>query len=163
MAIDSDVNGHGKQQQQKEEKLLPRPESEAARLELVDRVRLATEELYQLMTCASEIHEGAEDVIQIKINETMQTLQHVQDASTQPELSQLVPDKVMAMVDQGRNPDIHTRNFVNRLVGDNQQLRGQLESFDLYRDTLREKLAHAFPEMVPDLESIDARALPAEE
>lgn len=61
----------------------------------------------------------------------MDSLQAIQDATNLPDLTQMVPEDVMGMIDQGRNPDIHTRTFTNRLNGDNQQMRGQANNFDV--------------------------------
>jgi hypothetical protein len=112
-------------------------------------------------------------------NETMDSLQAIQDASNLPDLTQMVSEDVMGMIDQGRNPDIHTRSFTNRLIGDNQQMRGQANNLDVggilffslcmlrhmltlpfsitqrYRNRLRAKIEAAFPEMKSELEAMD--------
>lgn len=67
-------------------------------------------------------------------NETMESLQALQDATNLPDLRHMVPEDVLNMIDTGRNPDIHTRTFTNRLNSDNQQMRGQALSFDVRLD-----------------------------
>lgn len=64
-------------------------------------------------------------------NETMESFQLLQDATNHPDLRQMIPEDVMGMIDAGRNPDIHTRTFTNRLNSDNQQMRGQAQNFDV--------------------------------
>lgn len=64
-------------------------------------------------------------------NKTMESLQALQNACDSPNLTQMVPEDVMTMIDSGRNPDIHTRTFTNRLNSDNQQMRGQAINFDV--------------------------------
>lgn len=61
----------------------------------------------------------------------MESLQAIQDATNLPNLNQMIPEDVMGMIDQGRNPDTHTRTMTNRLNGDNQQMRGQAINFDV--------------------------------
>lgn len=61
----------------------------------------------------------------------MESLQGLQNACDSPDLTQMVPEDVMTMIDSGRNPDIHTRTFTNRLNSDNQQMRGQAVNFDV--------------------------------
>lgn len=63
----------------------------------------------------------------------MESLQGLQNACDSPDLTQMVPEDVMTMIDSGRNPDIHTRTFTNRLNSDNQQMRGQAVNFDVSR------------------------------
>lgn len=43
----------------------------------------------------------------------------------------MVPDDVMGMIDQGRNPDAHTRTFISRLVADNQQMASMTMALDV--------------------------------
>lgn len=61
----------------------------------------------------------------------MESLQALQDAADLPDLTHLVPEEVMGLIDTGRNPDGHTRAFANRLNSDNQQMRGQAQNFDV--------------------------------
>lgn len=61
----------------------------------------------------------------------MLALQALQDATNLPDLTHMIPEDVMGMIDQGRNPDAHTRTFTNRLNSDNQQMRGQANNFDV--------------------------------
>lgn len=104
---------------------------EQARYTLEERIRVAIDDLMQLATCAAEVHDGDEDIVRLEINKTMESLQGLQNACDSPDLTQMVPEDVMTMIDSGRNPDIHTRTFTNRLNSDNQQMRGQAINFDV--------------------------------
>ena len=75
--------------------------------------------------------ECTNDIDPLHRNKTMESLQGLQNACDSPDLTQMVPEDVMTMIDSGRNPDIHTRTFTNRLNSDNQQMRGQAVNFDV--------------------------------
>lgn len=59
----------------------------------------------------------------------------------------MVPQDVLEMLDAGKNPDIHTRNFVNRLASENQYSYGQHTAVERYKDKLDAALDEAFPEL----------------
>lgn len=59
----------------------------------------------------------------------------------------MVPQDVLEMLDTGKNPDIHTRNFVNRLASENQYSYGQHRAVSKYKDSLDGALERAFPEL----------------
>ncbi len=59
----------------------------------------------------------------------------------------MIPQDVLEMLDTGKNPDIHTRNFVNRLASENQYSYGQHRAVERYKDRLDKALDEAFPEL----------------
>ena len=72
-----------------------------------------------------------------------------------------IPQEVVDLVDAGRNPDSHTRSFMNRLASENQYSLGQYLSIKVrtptlltqaFRDQLAPALSQAFPELETSLQ-----------
>lgn len=58
-----------------------------------------------------------------------------------------VPDDVIAYVEQGRNPDIYTREFVEMVQRLNQEWKGRVMAYRMFRDVLAEELRVGMPEV----------------
>lgn len=73
------------------------------------------------------------------------------DASTLP--TQITPE-IIEYVDEGRNPDIYTREFVEVVQKSNQYMKGKSEAFAGFRDALAEEIVKAWPEMKADVDQV---------
>lgn len=69
-------------------------------------------------------------------------------------VSTQIPPEIIEYVDQGRNPDIYTREFVELVQSSNQELKGKCEAFASFRDILGEELVKAMPELKDDVARI---------
>ncbi|KAL8649898.1 MAG: hypothetical protein Q9210_004133 [Variospora velana] len=74
------------------------------------------------------------------------------DAST---LQTQIPPEIIDYVDEGRNPDIYTREFVELVQKGNQYLKGKSEAFTGFRDALAHEITKAWPDMKKDVENVD--------
>ena len=57
-------------------------------------------------------------------------------------------------VEDGRNPDIYTREFVEIVAKQNQFLNGKMRAFGDFRDVLAEQINTTFPELRGDVEHV---------
>ncbi|KAI4192421.1 MAG: hypothetical protein LQ350_008657 [Teloschistes chrysophthalmus] len=73
------------------------------------------------------------------------------DASTLP--TQITPE-IIEYVDEGRNPDIYTREFVELVQKSNQYMKGKSEAFAGFRDALAQEIVKAWPEMKADVDQV---------
>lgn len=122
--------------------------AEAVRINLETRVRSVVDLLYQLAVCSADVQEGSQHLVANKVNECIQALAALD--ATKDELHRahmMIPQDVLEMLDTGKNPDIHTRNFVNRLASENQYSYGQHRAVERYKATLDAALDQAFPEL----------------
>ncbi|SCZ99133.1 BZ3500_MvSof-1268-A1-R1_Chr7-1g09407 [Microbotryum saponariae] len=60
----------------------------------------------------------------------------------------MIPLEVVNFVDQGKNPHMYTREFIERVAGENMYTNGMLSAVLDYRDILTSSLGDAFPELV---------------
>lgn len=65
-----------------------------------------------------------------------------------------IPLTLMHYVDQGRNPEIYTREFVEQCRRWNQMLRGKNTAFADFRDVLAGEMIKANPELKEDVEMV---------
>jgi mediator of RNA polymerase II transcription subunit 10 len=57
----------------------------------------------------------------------------------------------LTYVDNGRNPDIYTREFVEGARRSNQLMKGKMEAFGSFRDVLAQEMATLLPELREDV------------
>jgi mediator of RNA polymerase II transcription subunit 10 len=65
-----------------------------------------------------------------------------------------VPPELLEYVENGRNPDIYTREFVELVRRGNQLMRGKMHAFASFRDVLAQNMATAMPELKDDVDRV---------
>lgn len=62
-----------------------------------------------------------------------------------------MPPELLEYVENGRNPDIYTREFVELVRRGNQLMRGKTHAFADFRDVLAKNICKANPELREDV------------
>lgn len=99
------------------------------------------------------------DVIAHELRTLSSHLQTIHALGSSPNSSQLlpqVPPELVQYVDNGRNPDIYTREFVELLRRSNQLMRGKQSAFAAFRDVLAAEMDKALPELQDDVARVVA-------
>lgn len=65
-----------------------------------------------------------------------------------------MPPELLEYVENGRNPDIYTREFVELVRRGNQLMRGKMNAFGTFRDVLAEQITAAMPELREDVQMV---------
>ncbi|KAJ8065450.1 hypothetical protein OCU04_006135 [Sclerotinia nivalis] len=65
-----------------------------------------------------------------------------------------IPGDVIHYVDNGRNPDIYTREFIELARKNNQLMRGKMQAFGDFRDVLAGEMEKVFPELGEDIKMV---------
>ncbi|KAI2630790.1 mediator complex, subunit Med10 [Hypoxylon sp. NC1633] len=65
-----------------------------------------------------------------------------------------IPPELVQYVDNGRNPDIYTREFVELVRRGNQLMRGKQRAFASFRDVLAAEMDKALPELRGDTREV---------
>ncbi|CAN8097374.1 unnamed protein product [Discula destructiva] len=65
-----------------------------------------------------------------------------------------IPRELIQYVENGRNPDIYTREFVELVRRENQLMKGKMAAFAGFRDVLAREMASACPELYEDLSRV---------
>jgi mediator of RNA polymerase II transcription subunit 10 len=75
-------------------------------------------------------------------------------AASPPNQLPSVPPELLEYVENGRNPDIYTREFVELVRRGNQLMRGKMNAFGSFRDALAADMASALPELRDDVKKV---------
>ena len=62
-------------------------------------------------------------------------------------LATTIPPDIIQYVENGRNPDIYTREFVEMAQRMNQQLKGRSAALTQFRNTLAMEIKNSIPEL----------------
>jgi mediator of RNA polymerase II transcription subunit 10 len=62
-----------------------------------------------------------------------------------------IPPELIGYIDNGRNPDIYTREFVELARRGNQLMKGKMDAFSSFRDVLAEEMENSMPELREDI------------
>ncbi|SCU98649.1 LAFA_0G19350g1_1 [Lachancea sp. 'fantastica'] len=65
-----------------------------------------------------------------------------------------VPMEVLQYIEDGRNPDVYTRDFVEAIRRSNQYQRAKMNGLKQLRDSLAEKIVAEFPDMQDSVKDI---------
>ena len=65
-----------------------------------------------------------------------------------------IPPEPVMYIENGRNPEIYTREFVELIRRNNQLLRGKQLAYGSFRDVLAEQLRNAMPELRAEVEKV---------
>ncbi|KAI1116142.1 putative mediator of RNA polymerase II transcription subunit [Nemania sp. NC0429] len=84
------------------------------------------------------------------LSRTLQTVHRTAATSALPH----VPPELVQYVDNGRNPDVYTREFVELVRRGNQLMRGKQNAFAAFRDILAGEIEKANPELRDDVARI---------
>lgn len=65
-----------------------------------------------------------------------------------------LPREVIQYIEDGRNPDIYTREFVELVVKQNQLMNGKRQAFARFRDVLAQQMKARFPELKEEVRKV---------
>ncbi|KAL8948064.1 MAG: hypothetical protein Q9222_005717 [Ikaeria aurantiellina] len=118
-----------------------------------DQIKDVVQDLFQIQV-ATHCYAGPQtqqELVRLitRLHGSLVTLYN--DAETLPTQ---IPPEIIDYVDDGRNPDIYTREFVELVQKGNQYLKGKSEAFTGFRDALADEMVKAWPEMKIDVDKV---------
>jgi hypothetical protein len=75
-------------------------------------------------------------------------------SSSASHLTTLLPREVIQYVEDGRNPDIYTREFVEIVLKYNQLMNGKRKAYERFYKVLNDQMLTAFPELTEEIEKV---------
>jgi len=135
------------------------PESKVDHTVVENRIKDIIQDLFQLMvqTAAYDTigpNIRSRDVLVSTIETLSKDLQTLHSTASSPSLTTTIPPEILDYVDQGRNPDIYTREFVELARRANQILKGKAEAFADFRDILADTMRTGVPEWKGEVDEI---------
>ncbi|BGP31135.1 hypothetical protein JCM10296v2_002899 [Rhodotorula toruloides] len=143
------------------------------RLQIEQSLEHLLQTLLELGICASDVQESALESSPNGMasgvpggligRKAQQTIEQLGRLHAQKDLvaNVNIPLEVINLVDQGKNPHMHTKNFIERLSGENMYTNGILSAVSDYRDLLRAQMGEAFPDLADALSTPTADLAPA--
>ncbi|KAH7162337.1 transcription factor subunit Med10 of mediator complex-domain-containing protein [Dactylonectria estremocensis] len=122
--------------------------------ELEQQLKDIIQDLYQVMVQVStydSMGRSSRDVLTNEIKTLSHSLQTLHAFASPPNVLPSIPPELIEYVENGRNPDIYTREFVELVRRGNQLMRGKLNAFASFRDVLAEQMTAAMPELREDI------------
>ncbi|RYN42568.1 hypothetical protein AA0113_g5721 [Alternaria arborescens] len=109
--------------------------------------------LYNLIVQAYDHHGSkTQEAMKREIQSLIQNL--VKLARTAPSVNINIPPEVMSYVENSRNPDIFTREFVETVQRMNQMLYGRVDAYRALQEQLALHVSSAIPELKDDVNSV---------
>ncbi|RDW83142.1 hypothetical protein BP5796_04633 [Coleophoma crateriformis] len=122
-----------------------------------NQIKDVIQDLYQVMvqvTAYDLTSRPSKDVLEnstIQLQHSLQKIHNTANSPTAQATMPSVPPELIQYVDTGRNPDIYTREFVERTRKMNQTMKGKFGAFSDFRDVLATEMARAMPELIEDI------------
>ncbi|KAI8941111.1 RNA polymerase II mediator complex subunit [Plenodomus lindquistii] len=109
--------------------------------------------LYNLIVQSYDHHGGkTQEAMKREIQSLVQNL--VKLSSTAPSVQIDIPPEVTTYVENSRNPDIFTREFVETVQRMNQMLSGRVDAYRMLQEQLAIQISAVIPELKDDVHAI---------
>ncbi|EKD13074.1 uncharacterized protein L3040_007156 [Drepanopeziza brunnea f. sp. 'multigermtubi'] len=118
------------------------------------QLKLAIQDLYQTMVQINAYDiagRATKEVLEMQLQGFASSLRKIHATATRSTTLPSIPPELIQYVDNGRNPDIYTREFVELARKGNQLMKGKMEAFAGFRDVLAGEMGRAMPEVRGDV------------
>ncbi|PHH90590.1 hypothetical protein CDD83_3234 [Cordyceps sp. RAO-2017] len=126
--------------------------------ELEQQLKDIIQDLYQIMvqvTTYDATGRPSREVLSSEFTTLSHSLRALHASASSPHKAlPAVPPELLEYVENGRNPDIYTREFVELVRRGNQLMRGKMHAFADFRDVLAREMASALPELAADVAAV---------
>ncbi|KAH7135098.1 mediator of RNA polymerase II transcription subunit 10 [Dendryphion nanum] len=117
------------------------------------QLRDIIQNLYNLIVQALE-HQGSatQEAMKREMQSLVQNL--VKLSQSAPNVAINIPPEVTSYVENSRNPDVFTREFVETVQRMNQMLKGQAQAYRSMQDLLAKAIIKGIPELEDDVKKV---------
>ncbi|XP_065226832.1 mediator of RNA polymerase II transcription subunit 10 [Planococcus citri] len=102
------------------------------------------ENVRQIKVMVSDFLPQTQQLLNQKIQKMVQDLQELDKLKSQVQ-EVLVPLEVFDYIDQGRNPQIYTKDCIEKALTKNEQVKGKIDSYRKFKSHLLSELSNNFP------------------
>ncbi|XP_013884277.1 mediator of RNA polymerase II transcription subunit 10 [Austrofundulus limnaeus] len=118
------------------------------------------ENIRQLGIIVSDFQPSSQAVLNQKLNFMISGLQDVEKCRQQ--LHEInVPLEVFEYIDQGRNPQLYTKECLERALARNEQVKGKIDTMTKFKSLLISELSKVFPEEMAKYRAIRGEDSPS--
>ncbi|CAL3964851.1 hypothetical protein PZA11_002241 [Diplocarpon coronariae] len=123
--------------------------------DVVERqIKEVIQDLFQIMVQINGYDQAgkpSKDVLENAVKQFDNQLLKVYNTASRTNSLPSIPPELIQYVDNGRNPDIYTREFVELVRKGNQLMKGKMDAYASFRDVLAQEIGHAMPEVRDDV------------
>ncbi|PBP22706.1 transcription factor subunit Med10 [Diplocarpon rosae] len=123
--------------------------------DVVERqIKEVIQDLFQIMVQVNSYDQAgkpSKDVLENAVKQFDNQLLKVYNTASRTNSFPSIPPELIQYVDNGRNPDIYTREFVELVRKGNQLMKGKMDAYASFRDVLAQEIGHALPEVRDDV------------
>ncbi|VDI78309.1 mediator of RNA polymerase II transcription subunit 10-like [Mytilus galloprovincialis] len=111
---------------------------------LEQQLELFIETTRQVGIIVSDVQPNSQAVLNKKLNEMITGLQEVDKMKSQmADIS--VPLEVFDYIDQGKNPNLYTKDCLEKTLAKNEQVKGKIDNLKRFKASLLVELTKVFP------------------
>lgn len=110
----------------------------------------------QIGIIVSDFQHGSQGVLNQKINSMIDNMREIEKCKTHVQDIE-VPLEVFEYIDQGRNPQLYTKDCLEKAQEKNQQVNGKIDAYKDFRSLLVDELSKQFPKELEEYQQIKQR------
>ncbi|KAI0128728.1 mediator complex, subunit Med10 [Xylariales sp. AK1849] len=136
---------------------MARVDHDTLELQLKETIQSLYQILVQTTAYDTSGSRPSKEVLASEIRSLQSSLQTVHKTSSTPTPEAAlphIPPELVQYVENGRNPDIYTREFVELVRRSNQLMKGKQDAFRTFRDVLAGEMEKALPELRGDAKGV---------
>ncbi|KAK3808931.1 MAG: transcription factor subunit Med10 of mediator complex-domain-containing protein [Linnemannia elongata] len=127
-------------------------ETEKQREALEKKLQELIQSLLELSITVYDFQAESNSLVHQKIQELTKQLGEIEAFKDQ--LDMMVPWEVLSYIEDGKNPDLFSKTFVEAVAGENQFTNGKVTAMKSFEAALAQNLGDAFPEDMADYSQI---------
>ncbi|RWS31656.1 Mediator of RNA polymerase II transcription subunit 10-like protein, partial [Leptotrombidium deliense] len=108
------------------------------------QLELFTENVRQIGIIVTDFQPQGQTVLNQKINQMVQSMQEIDRLRNQIQDIQ-VPLEVFEYIDEGRNPQLYTKDCMEKALSKNEHVKGKIDSYRRFKAMLLVELSKVFP------------------
>ncbi|KAG0032056.1 hypothetical protein BGZ81_011733 [Podila clonocystis] len=126
--------------------------SEETRQDLELKLKELIECLLELSITVYDFQPESNSLVHQKIQELISQISDIE--AFKDKLDIMVPMEVLSFIEDGKNPDLFTKSFIECVAGENQFTNGKITAMKSFESSLAENLGAAFPEEMDEYQDI---------
>lgn len=118
--------------------------SNSALDQLEQQLERSIENVRQIQIIVSDFQPQGQPGLNQKLQTIVKDLQEID--KLRPKVADIqVPLEVFDYIDQGRNPQLYTKDCMEKAVAKNEEVKGKIDAYRLFKAKLLEELTRVFP------------------
>ncbi|PIK58079.1 putative mediator of RNA polymerase II transcription subunit 10 [Apostichopus japonicus] len=124
---------------------------------LVESLERFVENTRQLGIIVSDFPQQGQLTLNQKLHSLVAGLQELEKCKSCLQDAQVPLELISQYVDQGRNPQLYTKDCMERAVIKNEHVKGKIEAFKKFKSALINELSNVFPEETQKYKALKSR------